>query len=329
MFLQLRRFVRPPSGISYGKPDSHSQSSSAHVLDSQQRHHVDHFPLGIPVSAYHPEAAHGTEFPVSETPAAHSNFESPGPTPAFCPSAADTPHNTHPRHSALPQPPDSQAGEGIVDAMGAMTQHGSPEEADVILGDMPEETQFYGGSSVASFMKDVQNTIQRANSSNTTTGVKRPTQLRMTQLLTRRTLVEMYALPPRSFGNHLLQSYFQNAHSLYPFFHRPSFIAKYEALWSGDGTRFGDGDAKQGLFYACINAVFAVGCLFSSSLSLHEREENANSFFERCKPFVRGEILDVGSLELVQTLLTMAQYFQVCRRHNSPARLPAKLAIQR
>jgi hypothetical protein len=122
--------------------------------------------------------------------------------------------------------------------------------------------------------------------------------------------------------------YFQNVHSLYPFFRRPSFLAKYEALWSGDGTRFGDGDAKQGVL--CVHKCgIRSGCLFSSSLSLHEREENTNSFFERCKPFVRGEILDVGSLELVQTLLTMAQYFQVCRRRNSPARLPAKLEIQR
>jgi hypothetical protein len=199
--------------------------------------------------------------------------------------------------------------------MGTITQHGSLDEGEVIVGDMPEETQFYGGSSAASFMQDVQNTIQPANSPDTTTGIRRPTQPRNSQLLIRRTLVEMYALPPRSFGNHLVQSYFENAHCLYPFFHKPWLMAKYEALWSSDGVSLEVKDAKEGLFYACINAVFAVGCLFSSMLSLHEREENANNFFERCRPFVQGEILDLGSLELVQTLLTMAQYLQVgtCR----------------
>jgi hypothetical protein len=104
------------------------------------------------------------QFPKHPQLTATSNPPGQLPVSVLRPLIPPTTHNPH--HLALLQPPDSQAGEGIVDTMGAMAQHGSPEEADVILGDMPEETQFYGGSSVASFMKDVQNTIQRATSSN-------------------------------------------------------------------------------------------------------------------------------------------------------------------
>ncbi|RPA89461.1 hypothetical protein L873DRAFT_1721700 [Choiromyces venosus 120613-1] len=43
--------------------------------------------------------------------------------------------------------------------------------------------------------------------------------------------------PPRLLSDHLLVSYFQEYHPLFPVLHRPTFLASYEKLVSGDGSR--------------------------------------------------------------------------------------------
>ncbi|KAH8147577.1 uncharacterized protein LAJ45_08404 [Morchella importuna] len=42
--------------------------------------------------------------------------------------------------------------------------------------------------------------------------------------------------PPRLLSDHLLVSYFQEYHPLFPVLHRPTFLASYEILVSGDGS---------------------------------------------------------------------------------------------
>ncbi len=40
--------------------------------------------------------------------------------------------------------------------------------------------------------------------------------------------------PPRLLSDHLLVSYFQEYHTLFPVLHRPTFLASYETLVGGD-----------------------------------------------------------------------------------------------
>lgn len=89
-------------------------------------------------------------------------------------------------------------------------------------------------------------------------------------------------------------------------------MKKYDALWTNgnQGPLQMELDPQQGIFYGSVNVVFALGCKFSQSMTLQEREANAEVFIDRSKPLIQIEIIDTGSLELVQMLLLMGLVMQ-------------------
>lgn len=231
-----------------------------------------------------------------------------------------------------------------IDAMGAMilpdsaSQAISPdtysdgggvtEKRVPIRETVPPGNPFHGGASVASFMKDVRSpnshtsqephrlvkerrvpSIHGAISGPRTPPI--PKSLPHPKYYPGETIATTYFLPPRRLADHILNCYWEYAHPLYPFFHPPTFMKRYEKLWESDRSyAYHEMDANDGVYYALLNGVFALGCKFCPSMTLQEQEINACTFFERSKPMVRVEIIDVGSLELVQTFLIYGQYLQ-------------------
>jgi hypothetical protein len=47
---------------------------------------------------------------------------------------------------------------------------------------------------------------------------------------------DAFKAPPRLLSDHLLVSYFQEYHSLFPVLHRPTFLSTYEKLVAADNT---------------------------------------------------------------------------------------------
>ena len=134
--------------------------------------------------------------------------------------------------------------------------------------------------------------------------------------------LEDFTLPPRPLADHLMSQYWTMCATLYPFLHKPTFRLAYEMLWASDresiklvtspGAGLGnatDGGPDTSIFYCALNAMFAIGCQFSD-IPIKDRSCAANTFFQRSKQLLRLDILDNGSISLVQTLLLVTQYLQ-------------------
>lgn len=132
-------------------------------------------------------------------------------------------------------------------------------------------------------------------------------------------------VPPRECADALVNSYWNSVASLYPFLHKPTFTAKYLRIWqpaktssSGQGPCKGKSPEKgfqartsrDRLFYCTLNVVFALACNFQPSTPIAERPSNGVIFFSRAKSLLHFDIMEQGSIELVQTLLLISQYLQ-------------------
>jgi hypothetical protein len=116
-------------------------------------------------------------------------------------------------------------------------------------------------------------------------------------------------LPHRRLADQLVDAYFAYVHSLYPFLHEPTFRAEYEATWTSQGS-------SDPVWYCLLNVVFALGCRFvdveSSPTSRPgtSKDPESDSFFKRAHDLITLNILAVGNLRMVQTLLIMGLYLQ-------------------
>ena len=143
-----------------------------------------------------------------------------------------------------------------------------------------------------------------------------------------------FVLPPRNFADYLLGKFFERVYWLYPFFHKGTFMRGYESLWrsskenseaeaearaqgqigSGPGLGLGSGpgaDAGSIVFHAALNTIFAIGCQFSDFAGgAKEKVAAVETFFNRGKSFVGLDLIDMGNLGVVQSLLLMTLFLQ-------------------
>lgn len=215
---------------------------------------------------------------------------------------------------------------GNVTAMGAI----SVAEDEAI--DSPQE-QYYGNSSTASFMrlardslpiqtylkalKHMEKDAPDASHRDRDRGLWKDTNVPTLGLG-----FDDFSLPPRALADHLLECYWERVHCLYPFFHRPSFEQAYENLWGssrwpkpelpelniGLGGSY-DSGPQSIVFHCALNAIFGLGCYFSD-IPATEREAAVYTFFLRAKRFVGLDLLDCGTIGVVQTLLIIAILLQ-------------------
>ncbi|RAK97544.1 fungal specific transcription factor domain-containing protein [Aspergillus ibericus CBS 121593] len=216
--------------------------------------------------------------------------------------------------SRPPSKQKSPAGNQIrITAMG-ITSDGPFAESE-------SEDEFFGDSSVASFLKQIKesakepgpaeptNTILHASSSTCPTSWPTVAEAPNSR-------DEKHDLPPQQLAGYLLNCYFDKIHSLYPFVHKPSFLRMYRNLWTPEawlipssGMGLGDPSVSSSMFHCALNIIFALGCQFSK-LDHTAREATSEEFFQRSQSLLNVISLDKGDLALVQTLLLTSQYLQ-------------------
>ncbi|RDH17397.1 hypothetical protein M747DRAFT_317233 [Aspergillus niger ATCC 13496] len=196
---------------------------------------------------------------------------------------------------------------------------------DGLFGLSENEDEFFGDSSVASFLKQIKDsaTKEPERGSSTTYPIPRATSgttsIAMPPVAENGPSVKAYDLPPRQLADYLLNLYFEKIHSLYPYVHKTSFLRAYGRLWMPlaetdaetilSGLGLGDACVSLPLFHCALNIIFALGCHFSK-LDQTAREATAEEFFQRSQRLLNMISLDKGDLALVQTLLLTSQYLQ-------------------
>ncbi|KAJ5084211.1 hypothetical protein NUU61_008790 [Penicillium alfredii] len=211
---------------------------------------------------------------------------------------------------------------GHVTAMGAISVAEDGEGTD-----SPQEP-YYGNSSAASFMRlakysmpvrSYMQALQRSKNNPicSETGLWQDLKTDSSDFQ-----FADFSLPPRPLADHLLECYWDRVYCLYPFFHRPSFEQAYENLWGsskwpkpglpelniGLGGAYDSGPDSI-VFHCALNAIFGLACHFSD-IPAAERETTAYTFFLRSKRFIGLDMLDIGTIGVVQTFLIVALLLQ-------------------
>lgn len=231
-------------------------------------------------------------------------------------NGAETPSQGTPT-GAIQNDLESTQPEGQVSAMGTF----AAGDAHLYTHSTPE---YFGHSSAASFMQqaclDPGGGVHPSTShylafaaEQCAAGTQSSAQLQLRNAV----------LPPRPLADHLLEAFWDRIFCLYPFFHRKSFERQYERLWvpatsvphdtpSCAAVGLGGSPETPGnlmVFHCAMNAIFALGCHFSS-LPAADREPLAFSFFLRAKAFIGLDLLEVNSIGVVQALLLTALCLQ-------------------
>jgi hypothetical protein len=134
--------------------------------------------------------------------------------------------------------------------------------------------------------------------------------------------LDFFTLPPKSISDFLLESYWSKAYPLYPIIHRPTFEAAYAMLWdtsisldnmsresnAGLGNRADAGFTSQ-CFFCGLNMMLALGSQLAD-INIVKRAELTAMFEYRSKNLLVIDMMDQGSLAVVQVLLLTCQYFQ-------------------
>lgn len=233
--------------------------------------------------------------------------------------------DTSPGAMSLPPPPPPPPKERA-DAMGATSPNDGGDGDSGPSG-------FFGSSSAMSFMKQIKNTVHQklinsasppdrmifgsgagSDSSDSVRRTKHEDDF-MEDL-------QDFILPPRSIADHLVDCYWTSVHTLYPFLHRIEFMKIYDSLWAAKPAFNGTMQAIPGrrapgrLFRCILNLVFAFGCQFSESITPSRRESSSDVFLKRARELLHFDVLDSGSIELVQALALMGQYLQSTKYPN-------------
>lgn len=239
---------------------------------------------------------------------------------------------------------DEEKDGSCVDAMGATAGN----EVGIVENGKTLNSGFFGTSSAVSFMSKVQEAIRNFNvvpainfnegvsdagPNASANGSRRNVALLglpwKTGALDQEHDSIEYLVPARKEADALVESYFKYVFCLRPYLNRATFQKRYMKLWSPDEIGF---DQEQAVsvnppklcrtelediqFYVTLNLVFALGCRTNPSLSPYERISRSERFFQRTQKSRIFEILNEGSLELVQSMLLMGQYLQSTERSS-------------
>lgn len=136
-----------------------------------------------------------------------------------------------------------------------------------------KDKSFYGKSAAMSFMKELFVSVDGGKLSDEEVESSRKCKYKMTRSgKPSNKSIDSIKLPPRSVANNYVKNYFDYAYPLYPFIHKPTFMAAYEEIWSAGGDR----SEVDELFYSIVNVIFAFGYRLSPTGELLETNANAN-----------------------------------------------------
>ncbi|KAH9210631.1 hypothetical protein DL95DRAFT_526187 [Leptodontidium sp. 2 PMI_412] len=127
-------------------------------------------------------------------------------------------------------------------------------------------------------------------------------------------------LPPRRTADELLHFYFNVVHPEMPVFYKPSFLQRYERLWTGsppppDGQERAFGTERKVttsdvLFHCMLDIIFALGHVVRSLKTRTSSGSAQQTFIKRANRMLTLDLIGKPSLQLVHTLILMARYYQ-------------------
>ncbi|KAK5049368.1 hypothetical protein LTR84_004297 [Exophiala bonariae] len=125
--------------------------------------------------------------------------------------------------------------------------------------------------------------------------------------------------PLRHAADDYLHCFWEFIHPVFPILHRPSFMRRFEALWSesqGPNAGSKQDEFDHIVFVSSLNLVFALGCQFSDLVREPNRAHVAEEFYQRARKLFIYDILDSASITLVQMLLLTSVYLQSTSHAN-------------
>jgi hypothetical protein len=197
-----------------------------------------------------------------------------------------------------------------VDAMG------STVEDDGMSPRSPAD--YYGASSSISFLSDVHTVLGHRDLAPMHDKTSQPLGA---MAVSNVGMASQFVLPPRATTDKLLDIYWRKVHHLYPFVHKPTFMAAYEQLWQRTDARAIDnlpdndllGSKTYGpesvIFHCALNIMIALSCHFLEPPS-EEHSKLSTNFGQRARGLCHLDLFSEGSMAFIQTLLLIAQYLQ-------------------
>ena len=120
------------------------------------------------------------------------------------------------------------------------------------------------------------------------------------------------SLPSRRLSDHLVECFFTYVHPVYPVLHEQSFRDEYEKTWDPEIH------VSSFLWYCQLNMVFALGTNFASIEEVGERTKktSGDEFYRIAKDSISANLLEIGSVRMVQNLLLMCVHLHNTGREN-------------
>lgn len=236
-------------------------------------------------------------------------------------SQPDHPNHGHPEAKTSAQfsvtAHDDDHALVTVDAMGANSSMG--------LDGLDSDARYYGSSSAVALMQHVYSTINDGLPFDTTptpdgSQVHSKPSPSKSKLMSSKDL-QAAKLVSRSVMDRTLNCYWDKIYHLYPFLHKPSFMAAYLKLWEPDPSDGAMDVSSRGLggsstyghrsavFHCALNLMLALATQFMD-LPLDIRQSLERVFANKAKSLCQVDLFDDGSLAVIQTLLLMTQYLQ-------------------
>ncbi|KAL2834366.1 hypothetical protein BDW59DRAFT_137767 [Aspergillus cavernicola] len=133
-------------------------------------------------------------------------------------------------------------------------------------------------------------------------------------------------LPPHAYADELVDIYWRHVDPVEPILDRQRFFQNYEKAYS---TPITSPCADYDLWFGILNLVFALAVQRQEQTRLHQRNEEANRFFQRAWALLPAESMlwKPGSLELVQCLMLMNRYLH-CTDNQQKTWMTAGLSIR-
>ncbi|KAH8882256.1 hypothetical protein GQ53DRAFT_847654 [Thozetella sp. PMI_491] len=129
-------------------------------------------------------------------------------------------------------------------------------------------------------------------------------------------LLNELILPPRRIADLYFARYWEMAHLYFPALHKPTFEKRYENIWNQAADNATENVPLDGsvhttrAFYATLNIIFALGCIFPSQDEESPYREGAHVFIDRSQALLKDMDPEYGSIQLVQALVLTTQYLQ-------------------
>lgn len=203
------------------------------------------------------------------------------------------------------------------DAMGAMV---FTEE---------EDFGFFGPSSNIAFTRHISQAVARVTQSRQTwatpgteeslkfagrmtrdSGPASPVRRPQGMAPTKESHVNVYFIPPETVARSLIHSYFTYIGILYPYIHEVTFIETYEEMKRNSFKKV------RRVWLGLFNMVLALASSvpYRTDVTVEQRTEQANEFYQRALGLCREQMMRGTSLEVVQFLLLVGQYLQGTRQ---------------